>query len=154
MMGNLFVSEGLVKPYVIATDSTLLKSKGHVWHASSIKEGGVPYSGIDTDARWGFSHTKGWIFGYKLHIVSSNDSAVVPLVADVTTTNVHDKPVYPDLISYLSSETVKKIHYMVADPGYDGHELYDLSIIKGFQSICPVHRYRKTSEERLKLVDF
>ena len=82
------------------------------------------------------------IFGYKLHIVSSNDSAVVPLVADVTTTNVHDKPVYPDLISYLSSETVKKIHYMVADPGYDGHEL------------CPVHRYRKTSEERLKLVDF
>ena len=57
-MGNLFVSEGLVKPYVIAIDSTLLKSKGHVWHASSIKEGIVPYSGIDTDARWGFSHTK------------------------------------------------------------------------------------------------
>ncbi len=74
--------------------------------------------------------------------------------ADVTTANVHDKPVYPDLISHLSSETVKKIHYMVADPGYDGHELYDLSIIKGFQLICPVHRYRKTSEERLKLVDF
>jgi len=38
MMGNLFVSEGLVKPYVIAIDSVLLKSKGHVWHASSIKE--------------------------------------------------------------------------------------------------------------------
>ncbi len=76
MMGNLFVSEGLVKPYVIAIDRTLLKSKGHVWHASSIKEGVVPYSGIDTDARWGFSHTKGWIFGYKLHIVSSTDSAV------------------------------------------------------------------------------
>ena len=67
---------------------------------------------------------------------------------------MHDKHVYPDLISSLSSETVKKIHYMVADPGYDGHELYDLSIIKGFQLICPVHRYRKTSEERLKLVDF
>jgi hypothetical protein len=24
-------------------------------------------SGIDTDARWGFSHGKGWVFGYKLH---------------------------------------------------------------------------------------
>jgi hypothetical protein len=31
----------------------------------------VPRSGIDTDARWGFSHTKGWIFGYKLHLISS-----------------------------------------------------------------------------------
>ena len=57
-MGNLFVSEGLVKPYILAIDSTLLKAdKGHVWHVSSMKEGLLPYSGIDTDARWGFSHT-------------------------------------------------------------------------------------------------
>ncbi len=27
-MGNLFVFEGLVKPYVLATDRALLKSKG------------------------------------------------------------------------------------------------------------------------------
>ena len=40
-MRNLFVFEGLVELYVIAIDSTLLKSKGHVWHASSMKEGGV-----------------------------------------------------------------------------------------------------------------
>ncbi|CAN5867236.1 hypothetical protein BH23THE1_BH23THE1_10990 [soil metagenome] len=39
-MGNLFVSEGLVKPYVVATYSALLKSKSHVvWHASSMREG-------------------------------------------------------------------------------------------------------------------
>ena len=25
---------------------------------------------IDTDARWGFSHTKGLIFVYKLHLIS------------------------------------------------------------------------------------
>jgi hypothetical protein len=29
-MGNLFVFEGLVKPYILATDSALLRSKGHV----------------------------------------------------------------------------------------------------------------------------
>ena len=88
-MGNLFVFEGLVKPYVIAIDSALLKSKGKVWHKSSMKKGIVPCSGIDTDARWGFSHTKGWIFGYKLHMVSSTDSSIiVPLSADVTTANV------------------------------------------------------------------
>lgn len=35
VMGNLFVFEGLVKPYILATDSALLRSKGHVWHTSS-----------------------------------------------------------------------------------------------------------------------
>ncbi len=49
-MGHLFVSEGLVKSYIIAIDSTLLRTKGHVWHRSSMKKGIVPHSGIDTDA--------------------------------------------------------------------------------------------------------
>ena len=155
-MGHLFVFEGLVKPYILATDSTLLKSKGHVWHASSMKEGIIPYSGIDSDARWGFSHTKGWVFGYKLHMISSTDSSViVPLSADdITTANVYDKPVYSDLISCLYPEILKKLHYMVADPGYDDQKLYDLSMGKGFQLVCPVRRYKNTPEARLKLVDF
>jgi hypothetical protein len=50
---------------VVATYTALLKSKGSVvWHKSSIKEGIMPCSGINTDARWGYSHTKKWIFGY------------------------------------------------------------------------------------------
>jgi hypothetical protein len=68
-MGNLFVFEGLVKPYIIAVDSTFLKSKGHVWYTSSMKEGKVPYSGIDTNVRWGFNHIRGWVFGYKLNCI-------------------------------------------------------------------------------------
>ena len=36
-----------------------------------MKKGVVPRPGIDTDARWGYSHTKGWIFGYKLHLTST-----------------------------------------------------------------------------------
>ncbi len=79
-MGHLFVSEGLVKPYIMAIDSTLIKARGKVWHKSSMEKGIVPRSlGIDTDARWGYSHTKGWIFGYKLHMISSTGSITVPL---------------------------------------------------------------------------
>jgi len=46
-----------------------------------MKKGVVPCSGIDTDARWGYSHTKkGWIFGYKLHITSTTTGdLIVPL---------------------------------------------------------------------------
>jgi hypothetical protein len=97
-MGNLFVAEGLIKPYAVATDSALLKSKGKVWHKSSMKDRVVPCLGIDTESKWGYSHTKGWVFGYKLHILSITDSSsvIVPLTADVMTANVHGKPVYPD----------------------------------------------------------
>ena len=69
-MGYLFAAEGLVDTSIAAIDSTLLKAKGSVWHKSSMKKGVVPRSGIDTDARWGHSHTKGWIFGYKLHLTT------------------------------------------------------------------------------------
>ncbi len=72
--------EEFVDHSIIATDSTLLKAKGHVWHKSSImKKGIVPCSGIDTDAKWGYSHTKkGWIFGYKLHLTCTPGEIVVP----------------------------------------------------------------------------
>ena len=69
-MGKLFVHDKIIDPSILSTDSTLIKAKGHVWHKSSMKKKVVPYSGIDTDAMWGFSHTKGWIFGYKLHLIS------------------------------------------------------------------------------------
>lgn len=155
-MGNLFVIERLVRPYVVATDTALLKSKGKILHKSSMKKGVVPRSGIDIDARWGRSRTKGWIFGYKLHMISNTDplSSVVPLSADVTTANISDKPVYPDVVSSLLPETLERMHYMVADPGFDSQKLYDFSLRKQFQLVCPVKRYKNTPLERLKLVDF
>ena len=57
-MASLFVKEKLVDPYIIAIDMTLLRAKGHLWHKSSMIKGLIPRSGIDTDATWGFSHTK------------------------------------------------------------------------------------------------
>ena len=107
-MGNLFVNERLVDPYIAAIDSTLLKSKGHLWHKSSIIEGIVPRSGIDTDARWGFSDTRGWIFGYKLHITASTGSLIVPLSADFTQADVQQD----NDISYnnISTSTRNTLH--------------------------------------------
>jgi len=46
-MGNLFVNERLVDPYIVAIDSTLLRAKGHLWHKSSMIKGIIPRSGID-----------------------------------------------------------------------------------------------------------
>lgn len=94
-------------------------------------------------------------------MISSTDSLIVPLAADVTMANIPDNQVYPELTSSttssksgLSPEIIKKVHFMVADPGYDDHDLYESSLKIGFQLVCPIRRYRKTPEERPKLVDF
>ena len=108
------------------------------------------------DARWDYSHTKGWIFGYKLHIVSSAGSSIIVILsADVTTANIPDNHFYPDLtLSGLHPEIIKKIHYMIADPGYDDQSLYDLSMDLGFELIYPVRRYKNTlhKKDRKRLI--
>jgi hypothetical protein len=159
-MTSLLVHEKMIDPYIVAIDSTLLKAKGSVWHKSSMIKGVVPRSGIDTDARWGFSHTKGWIFGYKLHVISSTGlTTIVPLAADFTTGNVQDNQMYNPMTSSMTTTTTtipkEKICYMIGDSGYDDQKLYDLSINRGFELICPVQRYEHTTPaDRLELIQF
>ena len=153
-MGELFVRDKIIDPSILSTDSTLIKAQGYVWHKSSMKKKVVPRSGIDTDARWGFSHTKGWIFGYKLHLISSTGSIIVPLAADFTTANIPDNQMYSILTASLPVTIIKRTLYMSADPGYDDHKLYDLSSSMGFQLVCPVQRYKSTPTDRMKLIEF
>ena len=155
-MGYLFVTEGMADPSITATDSTLLKAKGPVWHKSSVDKGIVHRSGIDTDARWGYSHTKGWVFGYKLHLTCTTRDLILPLTADVTTANVQDNQMYVSLTSAsLSVFSLLLTCYMEADPGYDDKKLYEYSRkILGIDLICPVKRYKSTSKKRLELVCF
>ncbi len=156
-MGYLFVTDGLADPSITAIDSTLLKAKGSIWHKSSMKKGIVPCPGIDTDARWGYSHTKGWLFGYKLHLTctAAIDDLVVPLTADVTTANVPDNRMYIPLTSSSLVFSLPYVLYMVADPGYDDKNLYKYSKkVLGIDLVCPVERYESTLKERLELVCF
>lgn len=159
-MGCLFVMEESADLSVTAIDSTLVRAKGHVWHKSSMKKGVVPRSGIDTDARWGYSHTKGWVFGYKLHLTSTTGDLVVPLTADVTTANVPDNQMYVTLTSSSSSSSssiflLPILRYMAADPGYDAKKLYEHGKkTLGMDLVCPVERYKSTSKKRLELVCF
>ena len=78
------------KHSITAVDNcTLLKAKGGAWHKSSMKKGiKLMFLALTLNARWGYSHTKGWIFGYKLHLTCTTDKIIVPLTADVTTANV------------------------------------------------------------------
>ena len=132
-----------------------MKANGSVWHMSSMKKGIVPCPGIDTDARWNYSHTKGWIFGYKLHLTCTTGGIVVPLTADVTTANVPDNKMYVSLTSLSLVFSLPLTCYMVADPGYDDKNLYEYSKkLLGIDLVCPVERYESTPKKRLELVCF
>ena len=150
-MAVLFVKEKFVDPYIVAIDSTLLRAKGHLWHKSSMIKGVIPRSGIDIDARWGFSHTKHWIFGYKLHITSSTGSLIVPLSADFTQADVQDNQMYPAI---TSSSLPQGVRYVTGDSGYDDHNLYSLSIgRRGFELVCPVSEIYNHTSKRQTAID-
>ncbi len=154
-MGNLFAAEGMVMvddghSIATAVDSPLIKAKGSVWHKSSMNKGIVPCpAGIDVDARWGgYSHTKGWIFGYKLHLTCTTGKMVVPLTADVTTANVQDNQMYITLASSSSVFSLPYVLSMIADPGYDDKNLYKYSKkVLGIDLVCPVERYEIFQKE-------
>src|SRR6476660_2511928 len=93
----------------------------------------------------GYSHTKGWIFGYKLHLISSTGSFLYTTICGFYNCyNIDDNQLYKTLASGLPSTTIKKISYMTTDPGYDDQYLYNLSMDLGFQLVCPVRRYKNT----------
>jgi hypothetical protein len=111
-----------------------------------MKKGCILVSGIDTDARWGFSKSKGWVFGYKLHMSCSTGRLAVPLTADLTTANIYDPHMYDVLVEPLAC----LIQNVAADSIYSAKECYNYSEKSGVVLVCPIKRYRHTKGERLK----
>ena len=149
-MGNLFVSEKLVDDISASVDSSMLKAAGPVWHKSDIKKNRLPISGIDTNAKWGFSKSKGWIFGYKLHMSCSTGKLIVPLSAEITTANIHDGKIFQTLVEPLTG----LFKNVLCDPAYDDKSLYQFSNKKHLRLITPIKQYPRTPPERIKLVEF
>ncbi|MEM3025811.1 MAG: transposase [Candidatus Nitrosotenuis sp.] len=148
-MGQRFIAENLADTDVGAADSTSIPCK-NVWHKSDMEQGRIPVSGIDTNARWGFSKSRGWVFGYKLHMSCSTGKIAVPLSACVTTANVYDPHMYDVLVAPLAG----LVRRVAADSIYSGKELYDYPMKKGIVLACPIKRYRHTTGERLKRYRF
>ena len=87
----------------------------------------------------GIHHTKGWIFGYKLHITASTGFLIVPLSADFTQADVQDNQMYSTITSLHTS--ARSTLHGAADCGYDDHKLYNLSITE--EDLSWYVQYRK-----------
>jgi len=89
----------------VAADSTVLRANGGVWHVKQRAQGLLPHTSIDVEADWTKSGWHGWIYGWKLHLVTVVASVWIPVAATVTRANVHDGTVAPQLLDEVPDDT-------------------------------------------------
>jgi hypothetical protein len=106
----------------VAVDSTVLRSKGGVWHKKDREEGKVPHSSIDTEAHWTKSGWHGWVYGWKLHIACAVAAVWIPLSAQLTSANVADNEIAPALIGELPPQA----HFILGDLHYNASNVYEV----------------------------
>jgi hypothetical protein len=88
----------------VAIDSTALPARGGVWHKKDREAGIVPHTSIDTEAGWTKSGWHGWVYGWKLHLVSTVAGVWIPLAAQLTPANTADNEAALDLLSELPED--------------------------------------------------
>ncbi len=98
-----------------AIDSTVLRAKGGVWHKRDRERGVVPHRSIDREAHWTKSGWHGWIYGWKLHLITTVAALWIPLAADLTPANEADNEAAPALIHELPPE----VRYLLGDRHYN-----------------------------------
>ena len=106
----------------VAVDSTVLRSKGGVWHKKDREKGEVPHSSIDTQAHWTKSGWHGWVYGWKLHIACVVAAVWIPLSAELTSANVADNEIAPALIGELPPEA----HFILGDLHYNAPNVQEV----------------------------
>jgi hypothetical protein len=98
----------------VAIDSTTLRARGGVWHKKDRDAGVVPHTSIDTQAAWTKSGWHGWVYGWKLHLLSTVAAVWIPLAAELTPANAADNEVAEALLRELPAE----VRFVLGDQHY------------------------------------
>jgi hypothetical protein len=110
-----------------AIDSTVLAAKGGVWHKKHREAGIVPHTSIDTEAGWTKSGWHGWVYGWKLHLVTTVAAVWIPLAASLTPANTADNEQAPALLDGLPAG----IRAILGDVQYNDPQLRHLCETQG-----------------------
>jgi hypothetical protein len=104
----------------VAIDSTVLRARGGVWHKKDREAGIVPHTSIDPQAHWTKSGWHGWVYGWKLHLVTTVAHVWIPLAAELTAANVADNVQALTLLPELPAE----VRYVLGDQHYNDPALH------------------------------
>jgi len=117
-LGRHLVS--LIEPWAqsgraAAIDSTVLRARGGVWHRKDRQADVVPHTSIDTEAHWTKSGWHGWVYGWKLHLMSTVAAVWIPLAAALTPANAADNEVAEELLRELPAQ----VRFLLGDQQYN-----------------------------------
>lgn len=96
-----------------------IRSPGGAWHKKYREASEVPHTSIDRQAHWTKSGWQGWVYGWKLHLITTVAAVWIPLAAELTTANTADSEMAPELVSRLSAE----VRSLLGDRHYNRPEL-------------------------------
>ena len=137
----------LIQPWAtcgraIAADSTVLRARGGVWHQKHREAGEVPHTSIDTQAHWTKSGWHGWVYGWKLHLITVVAGVWIPLAAELTPANADDGTEAAKLIWMGKWELPPDIRYMLGDQHYNTPLLRAVCTLKGWWLVA-THRGKR-----------
>jgi hypothetical protein len=115
-----------------AIDSTVLAAHGGVWHKKHREAGIVPHTSIDTEAGWTKSGWHGWVYGWKLHLVTTVAGVWLPLAATLTPANRADNEEAPALVAALPAE----VRFLLGDTAYNDPALRECCAAAGCELIA------------------
>lgn len=103
-------------PTHLVIDKSLFKARGPVWHQRDRKVGKVPthLRNLDTDATWSKSGYHGWVYGYGLHIICTQDA--FPTLMTVHSASVSESVVIDKKASEILTQLAPKT--LTADDAY------------------------------------
>jgi hypothetical protein len=104
----------------VAIDSTVLRARGAVWHRKDRLAGVVPHRSIDTQAHWTKSGWHGWVYGWKLHVVTTVADVWIPLAAELTPANPADNLLAPALLPELPADA----RFVLGDMSYQDPDVH------------------------------
>lgn len=125
-----------------AIDSTVLRANGGVWHKKDREAGVVPHTSIDTEAHWTKSGWHGWVYGWKLHLVTTVAAVWLPLAADLTPANVADNEHAPLLLPELPLD----LRFLFGDTSYNDPDLHRQCAHAGRVLVAP-HKGRRRGDD-------
>jgi hypothetical protein len=141
----------LIQPWAtygaaVALDSTVLRAKGGVWHQKHRAAGEVPHTSIDTEAHWTKSGWHGWVYGWKLHLVTTVAGVWIPLAADLTPANVDDGWEAARELWWGRWTLPAAVRYILGDTGYNQVGLRAVCRLKGWRLITPQRGTRRKDD--------
>jgi hypothetical protein len=148
-MGNVLTAKKIAASTMCSVDSTMHRSCGNIWHKKHKNKNYIPprLRNIDKDADWGKSEYKGWVYGYKTHLLSTSSfhKVPIPLYCQITPANHSDRTVAKGIFKEFWPQNIK---YLLADKGYDDKGLRDICRRTKAILLTPMIRYKHMNPER------